>query len=106
MSSSMRKMAMPSLGEPLVVSGELGEAIALVTTEADWIATLTFGASTVRLIGPERTFVEPTAAYAVRHDTWVRPCPSHSAEALIERGSTMPWKPTGQGFRAAVRSKL
>ena len=75
MTSSMREITMPSLGEPLVVSGDPGEAIALVTTEADWIATLTFGASTVRLIGPERTFVEPTAAYAVRHDTWVRTVP-------------------------------
>jgi hypothetical protein len=75
MTSSIREITMPSLGEPLVESGDPGESIALVTTEADWIATLTFGASTVRLIGPERTFAEPTAAYAVRHDTWVRTLP-------------------------------
>jgi hypothetical protein len=66
---AIREILMPSLGEPLVVSGDPGESIALVTSEADWIATLTFDASTVRLSGPERTLAEPTAAYAVRHDT-------------------------------------
>ena len=75
MASSIREVTMPSPGEPLTTSGDPGESIALVTTEADWIATLTFGASTVRLIGPERTFAEPTAAHAVRHDTWVRTLP-------------------------------
>ena len=75
MADSIREIPMPSLGQSLVESGDPGELIALVTTEADWIATLTFGASTVRLIGPERTFAEPTAAFAVRHDTWVRTLP-------------------------------
>ena len=75
MASSIREITMPSLGEPLATSGDPGELIALVTTEGDWIATVTFGASTVRLIGPERTFAEPTAAHAVRHDTWVRTLP-------------------------------
>src|SRR4051794_38472171 len=75
MASSIRQITMPALGEQLVLLGNPGESIAIVTTEAAWISTLTFGASTVRLIGPERTFAEPTTPYAVRHDTWVRTLP-------------------------------
>jgi cell wall-associated NlpC family hydrolase len=75
MASRAREITMPMLAEPLVEPGDPGDSIALVTTEGDWIATLTFAASTVRLIGPERIFAEPTAAYAVRHDTWVRTLP-------------------------------
>jgi hypothetical protein len=59
MASSIREITMPSFGEPLVESGDPGKSIALVTTEADWIATLTFGASTVRLIGPGTDFRRP-----------------------------------------------
>ena len=75
MAGSIREITMPPLGAPLVEVGDPGKSIALVSAEADWLATVTFGASTGRLIGPERTFAEPTAAHAVRNNTWVRTLP-------------------------------
>lgn len=41
-----------------------------------WLATFTFGARTVTLRGPARTFEETTAAHAVNHRVWVRLLPA------------------------------
>jgi cell wall-associated NlpC family hydrolase len=48
-----------------------------VIEDADgaWVATFTDGASTVALVGEERTFDEPTATHAVTTDAWVRLLP-------------------------------
>jgi cell wall-associated NlpC family hydrolase len=63
---------LPEPGHDLQASADIGDLIRVETPTGSWRATLTFGASSVRLAGPERTFTEPTAGYPVRHDVWVR----------------------------------
>ena len=41
-----------------------------------WLATFTDGAYTVTSTGPARTFIEASAAHAVRHAVWVRALPA------------------------------
>jgi cell wall-associated NlpC family hydrolase len=49
-----------------------------VVTDASgrWLATFTDGSYTVTLLGPSRTFTEPTAAHPVETTTWVRVLPN------------------------------
>jgi cell wall-associated NlpC family hydrolase len=47
-----------------------------------WLATFTDGAYTVTLLGPSRTFSEPTAAHPVVTTTWVRVLPAPFAGTM------------------------
>ena len=49
-----------------------------VVKDADgrWVATFTDGAYTVQLLGPARTFTEPTTTSSVTTTTWVRALPA------------------------------
>jgi hypothetical protein len=66
---------LPDPGEDLLASGDNGDLVHVESADGAWRATLTLGASSVRLSGPERTFAEPTAAHPVRHSVWVRTLP-------------------------------
>lgn len=65
---------LPDPGEDIAVPAE-GDLVEVETGDGAWRATLTLGARSVRLSGPERTFDEPTAAHPVRHGIWVRTLP-------------------------------
>jgi hypothetical protein len=53
-----------------------GDTVVLARGRSKSFATLTYGAYTVTLKGPQRSFMEPTAAHPVVHPTWVRTLPS------------------------------
>lgn len=68
-------LVLPAPGEDVLASGGIGDLVHVETADGAWRATLTMGASSVRLFGPERRFSEPTAADGVRHAIWVRTLP-------------------------------
>jgi cell wall-associated NlpC family hydrolase len=51
------------------------DRIRISDSKNNWLATMTAGAYTVTLAGPQRTFLEPTAGHAVKHKVWVRTLP-------------------------------
>ena len=66
---------LPDADEVVSVPGSNGDLVHIETSDGAWRATLTLGASSVRLAGPERIFNEPTASHPVRHSVWIRTLP-------------------------------
>ncbi len=72
----VRRVTMPGQVDPPFKRRELENAVTLCSEHGACTATLTLGASTVGLSGPQRLFAEPTAADPVSHAVWVRTLPA------------------------------
>jgi hypothetical protein len=76
------EILMSAVSETEFELDEPGGTISLLADEGSWAATLTLGASTVTLAGPQRTFAEATTPHSVSHSTWVRILPTPFAGAI------------------------
>jgi cell wall-associated NlpC family hydrolase len=65
-----------SSSQEIIQNCPAGNAVVLARGQSNSSATLTYGAYTVTLEGPQRSFTDPTAAHPVVHSTWVRTLPS------------------------------